>query len=99
MIIANQLSDYRLFAGLSDHDLSVLTPSFSKRTFAKDAYLYYPENLSVNIYLAESGLIRMFFTNTAGQEFLLDLVGPRSVVGIPLLREDQSRIGGVKCTR
>jgi hypothetical protein len=49
----------------------------------------------VNIYLAESGLIHMFFTNTAGQEFLLDLIGPRSIVEIPLLREDQSRIRDV----
>ena len=94
MISINQLKDYLLFAGLSENELSALAPCLSKRTFAKGAYLFYPGGPSLNIYLVESGLIRAFFTNSAGQEFLINLYGPRSIVGLLLLREDQTRLGG-----
>jgi CRP/FNR family transcriptional regulator, cyclic AMP receptor protein len=99
LISINQLQDYPLFAGLSDTELSSLVPSLSKRTFAKGAYLYHPGSPSLNIYLVESGLIRIFFNNSVGQEFLLDLVGPRSTVGLPLLREDQTRLGGASAVQ
>jgi CRP/FNR family transcriptional regulator, anaerobic regulatory protein len=99
VISINQLRDYQLFAGLNENELSILAPSLSKRTFARGAYLYYPGSPSLNIFLVESGLIRIFFTNLVGQEFLLDLVGPRSIVGIPLLREDQTRLGGASAVQ
>lgn len=94
MISINQLKDYPLFAGLSENEVSALAPCLSKRTFAKGAYLYYPGSPSLNLYLVEAGLIRIFFSNPAGQEYILELVGPGSVVGVPLLREDQTRLGG-----
>lgn len=94
MINVNQISDFPLFAGLSETELSSLAPLLSKRTFAKGAYLYNPGSPSLNIYLVESGLIRMFFSNSVGQEFMLDVVGPRSIIGLALLKEDQTRLGG-----
>ncbi len=94
MISINHLRDYPLFAGLSDTELTGLASCFSKRSFAKGAYLYYPESPVLNIYLVESGMIRVFYSDPDGQEFLLDLVGPRSIVGLPLLRENQTRLGG-----
>ncbi len=99
MINADQLQDYPLFAGLSETELSSLAPSLSRRTFAKGAYLFYPGSQSQNIYLVESGLIRVFFTNSAGQEFLIDLAGPRAIVGLLLLREDQTHVGGAAALR
>jgi CRP-like cAMP-binding protein len=99
VISINQLRDYQLFARLNENELSILAPTLSKRTFARGAYLYYPGSPSLNIFLVESGLIRVFFTNLVGQEFLLDLVGPRSTVGIPLLREDQTRLGGASAVQ
>ena len=94
MISVNQLQEYPLFAGLNEHDLSSLAPGISKRTFARGAYLFHPGGPSLNIYLVESGLIRIFFTNSVGQEFLLDLAWPRSAVGVLLLKEDQTQIAG-----
>jgi len=94
MISINQLRQHPLFASLSDDELSNLAPCFSKRTFAKGAYLFYPGNPGMNIYLVESGLIRLFFTNTVGQEFLLDLAGPHTTLGLPIPCEDQTRIFG-----
>jgi CRP/FNR family transcriptional regulator len=99
LISISQLQNYPLFAGLTETELSSLAPSFSKRTFAKGAYLYYPGSPSLNIYLVESGLIRIFFINSVGHEFLLDLVGPQSTVGMPLLREDQTRLGGASAVQ
>jgi CRP-like cAMP-binding protein len=94
MISISQLREYPLFAGLSEDELSSLALCLSKRTFAKGAYLFHPGSPGLNVYLVESGLIRLFFTNAVGQEFLLDLVGPRSIVGLPILREGHTRLGG-----
>jgi CRP/FNR family transcriptional regulator len=94
MISANHLRDYSLFSELNDDEFSHLAPHFSKRMFAKGAYLFYPGSPSINLYLVESGLIRLFFTNTVGQEFLLDLAGPRAVLGLPISYENQTRIVG-----
>lgn len=88
------LRNYQLFQGLSEAQLANLAPCLSKRTFARGAYLFYPGSPNLNIYLVESGLIRMFFTNAIGQEFLLDLLGPRSILGISILRENQNRVIG-----
>jgi len=46
------------------------------------------------MYLIESGVARLFFCNENGKEFLVNLAGPRSVVGLVLLLEGQARIIG-----
>jgi CRP/FNR family transcriptional regulator, cyclic AMP receptor protein len=94
MISANELREYPLFAGLGEDELSSLAACLSKRTFAKDAYLFYPDSPPLNVYLVQSGMIRLFFTNAVGQEFLIDLYGPRSIVGLSVFREGHVRIGG-----
>jgi CRP-like cAMP-binding protein len=94
MSTVHQLREYPLFAGLSDAELAQLAACLTKRTFAKGAYLYYPGNPAMSIYLVESGLVRLFFCDARGREFLLNLVGPLSVVGLPFLREDQIRLAG-----
>lgn len=71
-----------------------MAPCFSKRTFAKGAYLFFPSSPCLNIYLVESGLIRMFFANSVGQEFMVDLIGPLAPVGLLIMRENQTRITG-----
>jgi len=94
MLTADQLRLYPLFAGLTVDELSRLALSLSKRTVAKGAYLYYPGNPGLYTYLVEAGLIRLFFTNANGEEFLLNLVGPRETFGLPLLLDDQLRVMG-----
>ncbi|MBN1146603.1 MAG: Crp/Fnr family transcriptional regulator [Anaerolineales bacterium] len=90
----NRIRDYPIFASLSQAELAQIAPCVSKRSFAKGAYLYHPGNPALNIYLVESGLVRLFFANMRGQEFVLDLLGPRATVGLPLLHEDQARMAG-----
>ncbi len=94
MLTSEQLRLYPLFAGLSDAELEQITPRLVKRTFAKGAYLFHPGNPGLSIYLIESGLVREFFTNTRGEEFMLYLFGPRSVVGLPVLQVGQIRMVG-----
>ena len=94
MLTDEQLRLYPLFAGLGDAELDQIAPYLVKRTFAKGVYLYHPGNPGLNIYLIESGRVRVFFTNTQGEEFMLYLFGPRSVVGLPVLKERQIRLVG-----
>jgi len=88
------LSNYSFFAGLSEGELANLAPYVSKRSFAKGAFLYYPGNPALSVYLIESGLVRLFFCDARGREYLLNLIGPGSVVGMPLFQEDQIRMVG-----
>lgn len=90
----NQLPDYPLFDGLSEAELEQIASRLSRRIYAKGAYLYYPGNPGLYTYLLESGLVRLFFTNARGEEFLLNLAGPRQVFGLPLLLDNQARVLG-----
>ena len=66
----------------------------TKRAFAKGAYIFYPGNPCLYTYFIESGLLRLFFVNTSGQEFLLNLIHPYNLFGFPLLGNDQFRLTG-----
>ena len=88
------LSDYPLFAGLSEAELAQIAHCLSKRVFGKGAYLYHPGNPAANVYLIESGLVRIFFCDQRGQEYIIQLAGRRSVVGVPMLYDDQTRVMG-----
>ncbi len=57
-------------------------------------YLFQAGNPVLNIYLLESGMVRAFFTNARGGEFMLTLIYPYSVIGTPLVRSDQTRMLG-----
>ena len=93
-ITADQLLAYPLFAGLGNDELANLASVLVKRSFAKGTYLFHPGNSVLNMYLIESGMVRAFFTNSRGKEFTLTLLGPSLVVGMPLVREGQTRLLG-----
>lgn len=94
MITTDQLHLYPLFAGLGEAELAILAPCLSRRVVAKGAYLYHPGNPGLYTYLVESGLVRLFFYDVQGQEFVLNLVGPGEVFGLPLWQEQQTRVLG-----
>jgi CRP/FNR family cyclic AMP-dependent transcriptional regulator len=48
----------------------------------------------LSMYLIESGWVRLFFADVRGQEYLLNMFGPRACVGLPLLPDDQVRLAG-----
>lgn len=94
MITIDQLRNYPLFTGLTEQELGLILPRLTKRAFAKGTYLFYPGSSSTNTYLVESGLVRLFFTNTHGEEFLLHLVRPTDVFGLPVLDAEDVRVVG-----
>ena len=83
MINVKQLEQYPLFSGLSDEALENLANAITKHTFARNAYIFYPGNPGVNLYLIESGMVRLFMINSNGEEFLLNLSKAREVFGLP----------------
>lgn len=94
MLTTNQLQKYPFFAGLPNDDLVSLLPHFHKRAFAKGVYLFYPQSPSATTYFVETGLVRLFFTNAHGEEFLLNILKPTAVFGLPVLDEEKIRLMG-----
>ncbi|MBN1876447.1 MAG: Crp/Fnr family transcriptional regulator [Anaerolineae bacterium] len=94
MLTLGQIRKYSLFTDLNEDELARLAPCLIKRAYAKGVYLFYPGTSGLNTYLVESGLVRLFFTNAVGQEFLINLVGPGEVFGYPILAADALRIMG-----
>lgn len=88
------LKPYQLFEGLTDTELASLLPYVHRRTVSKGGYLFYPQSPNLRTYWVESGLVRLFFTNARGNEFLLNLVRPGEVFGLPILDADLPRIIG-----
>lgn len=94
-----QLRKYPLFADLNEKELASLASSTVKRSFAKGAYIYHPGVPGLNIYLIESGMVRMFFVNHRWEEFLMNLLTPPGCFGLPLLPDNQVRITGAAALR
>lgn len=99
MPVIEQLPQYPLFAGLTEEELTALSTGITKRSFAKGAYIYHPGAPGLNMYLVESGLVRMFFASNQGDEFLMNLVAPTDCFGLPVLLDDQVRIVGAAAVR
>lgn len=94
MVPAEQLCQYQIFDGLDEVELTRLSPLVSKRHFAQGAYIYYPGNPALYSYLVESGVVRLFFTDAAGEEYLLNLIQPPELFGHPMPGEDRLRLLG-----
>ncbi len=94
MLTTDHLQKYPIFENLDESNLARLLPHVHKRAFAKGAYLFHPGSPSTNTYLVESGLVRLFFTNAHGEEFLVNLVRPTGVFGLPVLDTEDIRVGG-----
>ncbi len=94
MLKVEQIRNYPLFEGLNEAELARLAKVMVKRSFAKDAYIFYPGSPGINVYLVESGLVRLFFSTAGGQEVLLNLISPLEVFGLPTLQGDQLRVLG-----
>jgi CRP/FNR family transcriptional regulator len=99
MPVIEQIRQYPLFAGLTEDELTALSPGITKRSFAKGAYIYHPGAPGLNMYLIESGMVRMFFVNHRWEEFLMNLLTPPGCFGLPLLPDNQVRITGAAAVR
>lgn len=98
-IPSDQLLAYPLLSGLDKKELASLASHAVKRSFAKGAYIYHPGTPGLNLYLIESGMVRMFFATNRGKEYLMNLVAPPGCFGLPLLTDNQVRIVGAAALR
>ncbi len=94
MVSIDQIRHYPLFHGLNEAELARLAGALVKRSFARGAYVFYPGTPAINAYLVESGLVRMFFSTTSGEEMLLNLAGPPEAFTLPTLEDSQLRVIG-----
>lgn len=90
----SEIRKYPLFSNLDDKELERLISSAMRRSFAKGAYIYRPGMPGLNMYLIESGMVRMFFANDRQEEFMMNLVAPPDCFGLPLLLDNQVRVAG-----
>ena len=94
MLSVDQIRNFPLFKDLSGAELEALAACIIRGTFVKRAYIFRPGDPAVNLYLVETGLVRVFFCNSQGNEFLLNLVGAHSVIGLPVKKENRHRLLG-----
>ena len=70
-----------LFSRLSDDELEVLAAYLQMRTFPKGMILFHEGSLGQNLYLIDSGKVRIFFLSQSGQEITLDVYGSGECFG------------------
>jgi CRP-like cAMP-binding protein len=99
VVLPEYLKDYSLFAGLTSEELARVAPHMYRRAVPRGSYLFRPDTPGHNTYIVEEGMIRLFFANLAGEEFILNLVPPGEVFGVPVPREEIVRVYGASAFR
>lgn len=77
----NLLRKAPLFSRLSDQELGKLAEDLGRRTFAKGMIIFHKGSLGQNLYLIESGKVRIFILSENGQEITVNLYGPGDCLG------------------
>lgn len=70
-----------LFAELPDDVLQALAARLGKRTFARGMVLFHKGSPGQQLYLIESGQVRIFVLGDAGAEITLNIHGPGECFG------------------
>jgi CRP-like cAMP-binding protein len=83
-----------LFADLRDDELAALANCLGRRVFAKDMILFHKGSPAQNLYLIESGEVRIFALSEAGREITLDVYGPDECFGETAFLDGNLRSAG-----
>lgn len=94
MSVADLLRRVSLFADLSDGELAALAGCLGRRVFARDMILFHKGSPAQNLYLIESGFVRIFALNDAGREITLDIYGPDECFGETAFLDGNLRTAG-----
>jgi CRP/FNR family transcriptional regulator, cyclic AMP receptor protein len=92
MPVTDLLRRMFLFADLRDDELVALADCLRRRVFAKDAILFHQGGPARNLYLIESGAVRLFALGEMGRELTLDVYGPGECIGETSLLDGNPRI-------
>lgn len=64
-----------LFSRLTDQELKVLAVDLGRRIFAKGMIIFHKGSLGQNLYLVESGVVRIFILSESGGEITVNIYG------------------------
>jgi CRP/FNR family cyclic AMP-dependent transcriptional regulator len=91
MVDAAMLRSVPLFANLADDDLDLLAGDLRRRRYARGQIIFAAGDPGDNLYLVESGTVKLAFTSAEGREVILDLMGPTDFFGDMALLDGESR--------
>lgn len=94
MSVVNLLRRVSLFADLRGEELNALSRCLGKRTFASDMILYHKGNPAQNLYIIESGEVRIYALSDSGHEITLEVYGPGECFGETALLDGNLRTTG-----
>ena len=88
------LRNVPLFAGMTEQELQILAGSLGRRTFAKGMIIFHKEGLGRQLYIIESGKVRIFVLSESGQEISVNIYGPGEIFGELSLLDGLPRSAG-----
>ena len=83
-----------LFAGLSDLEVDALADCMGNRKFARSMIIFHKGSLGQNLYLIETGRVRIYSLSTEGQEITINMLGPGEAFGELSLLDGLPRSAG-----
>ena len=75
------LSRVRLFADLSDRDLSHLATYMQRRRYARGSLVFMRGDPGTHLYVVEEGQVKLVVTSDQGDELILGVLGPGDTFG------------------
>lgn len=88
------LQKVSFFSRLSGRELEALASSLTKRTFGKGTIIFHKGSPGRNLYVIESGRVRIFLLSSSGQEISVNVYGPGDVFGELALLDGLPRSAG-----
>jgi CRP-like cAMP-binding protein len=85
------LGSVPLFANLAVQDLEQLVRDLRRRRYARGQIVFAAGDPGDNLYVIESGRVKLAFTSPEGREVILDIMGPTDFFGELALLDGEAR--------
>src|SRR5919202_291145 len=85
------LGSVPLFANLAVQDLEQLVRDLRRRRYARGQIVFASGDPGDNLYVIESGRVKLAFTSPEGREVILDIMGPTDFFGELALLDGEAR--------
>ncbi|CBL44955.1 Transcriptional regulatory protein, Crp family [gamma proteobacterium HdN1] len=93
-----ELGKISIFAGLSDSDRQVIESRCITRTYPRNTLIINEGDQANAMYMMVSGKVRVYVSDGAGKEFILNSMGPGEYFGELSLLDDETRSASVITT-
>jgi CRP-like cAMP-binding protein len=88
------LREAALFATMPDKEIEQISESLIKRTFRKDMVIFHQDNLGSDLFLIESGKVRIFLMSKDGHEITVNIIGAGECFGELSMLDGKPRSAG-----